>query len=102
MEDIGTDRGVLSSTQQQMVTLVNTLKSFVKSELKPVKNDVKALTTALDTNTKLALGIQEDVENLKTDLDTTTNLALGNQGDVENLKTSALDITTNLAVEAAV
>ena len=53
----------------------------MKSELKPVK---------------------KDVENLKTDLDTTTNLALGNQGDVENLKTSALDITTNLAVEAAV
>lgn len=117
-EDIGTNRVVLTSTQQQMINLVNTLKSFVKSELKPVKNDVKALTTALDTTTKLALENQEDVENLKTDLyttnnlaienqgdmetlkadlDTTTNLVLGNQGDVENLKT-ILDTTTNLAV----
>ena len=78
------------------------MKSFVKSQLKPVKEDVKALTTALDTTTTLAKENQGDVENLKTDLDTTTNLALGNQGDVENLKTSALDITTNLAVEAAV
>merc|ERR1712062_293682 len=53
-EDIGTNRGLST-----MANFESTLKSWVKSAIKPVKNDVKDLKTALNTTNNLALENQE-------------------------------------------
>ena len=50
----------------------------MKSELKPVKNDVKALTTALDTANKLALENQGDVKTNAEQIEDLKNLASEN------------------------
>ena len=54
------------------------MKSFVKSQLKPVKNDVKALTTTLDTTNKLALENQGDVKTNAEQIEDLKNLASEN------------------------